>query len=180
MLTRVTATGTPQTRLVVLRGNSGSGKSTIARLLREIVPDQAIVSQDVLRRDVLRVPDAADNASIGLIDLVARYALDRGQSVAVEGILHARRYGPMLLQLVADHRGISRTFVLDVPFEETLRRHATKAKAAEFGEDEMRAWWHGLQLVDGLDEAVIGAGLTADEAAGRIARGCGTAPAAGP
>jgi guanylate kinase len=31
----VTPTGTTATRLIVLRGNSGSGKSTVARAVRE-------------------------------------------------------------------------------------------------------------------------------------------------
>ena len=91
-----------------------------------------IVSQDVVRREILGTRDVADNPSIGLIDLVARYALGRGRHVIVEGALHAPRYGAMLRSLVADHQGVSRAYVMDVPFEETLRRHATKAEADEF------------------------------------------------
>lgn len=165
--------GSTDTRLVILRGNSGSGKTTIAHRLRAQVPDLAIVSQDVIRREILRAPDVAGNPSIGLIDLVARYALDQGQHVVVEGILNAPRYGAMLRSLVADHRGVSRAYVMDVPFEETVRRHATKAKANEFGEAEMRAWWHGLQLVDGLEESVIDAATSADAAAARLLSECG-------
>jgi len=169
----MTMVGSADTRLVILRGNSGSGKTTIARRLRAQVPDLAIVSQDVIRREILGTRDVADNPSIGLIDLVARYALDRGRHVVVEGILNAPRYGAMLRSLVADHQGVSRAYVMDVPFEETLRRHATKAKADEFGEAEMRAWWHGLQLVDGLEEPIIGVDSTADAAAARILSECG-------
>src|SRR5665647_2717057 len=96
-------------------------KTTLARRLRAGIPDLAIVSQDVVRREILGTRDVADNPSIGLIDLVARYALDRGRHVVVEGILNAPRYGAMLRALVADHRGTSRAYVMDVPFEETLR-----------------------------------------------------------
>jgi len=171
----MTAVGSADTRLVILRGNSGSGKTTLARRLRAGIPDLAIVSQDVVRREILGTRDVADNPSIGLIDLVARYALDRGRHVVVEGILNAPRYGAMLRALVADHRGTSRAYVMDVPFEETLRRHATKAKAEEFGEVEMRAWWHGLQFVDGLEESVIGVEASADAAAARVRKECGLA-----
>ena len=100
--------------------------------LRALVPDLVIVSQDVVRHEILGTRDVADNPSIGLIDLVARYALGRGRHVIVEGALHAPRYGAMLRSLVADHQGVSRAYVMDVPFEETLRRHATKAEADEF------------------------------------------------
>ena len=51
----------------------------------------------------------------------------------------------------------------------------TKAKAEEFGEVEMRAWWHGLQLVDGLEESVIGVEASADAAAARVRKECGLA-----
>lgn len=45
--------GTPDTRLVILRGNSGSGKSSVARALqkRRERSQLAVVSQDVVRRD---------------------------------------------------------------------------------------------------------------------------------
>lgn len=100
-----------------------------------------MVSQDVLRRDVLKVPDVAGNPSVGLVDTVARYALDQGMHVVVEGILHAARYGPMLRALAANHVGTTRTYVFDVPVEETLRRHGTRPgaadrRAASTGDDE--------------------------------------------
>ncbi len=43
------------------------------------------------------------------------------------------------------------------------------------GEAEMRAWWHGLQLVDGLEESVIAVEASADAAAARILSECGLA-----
>lgn len=151
-------TGSPETRLIVLRGNSGSGKTTLARSLqRERGRDQvAVISQDVVRREVLWAHDRPGNPAIGLMDLMARYALDRGLSVIVEGILHPDRYGDMILGLTHDHRGTTLSYFWDIPFEETMRRHATKAKAEEFGESEMREWWYGTALIDGLDEVLIG------------------------
>jgi hypothetical protein len=41
-------------------------------------------------------------------------------------------------------------FYLDVPWEETLRRHATRAQASEFGEAERREWYLPRDLL-GLD-----------------------------
>ncbi len=49
--------GTEGTRLVVLRGDSASGKSSVAVCLRErSVRGLAVVGQDNLRRIVLREP----------------------------------------------------------------------------------------------------------------------------
>ncbi|GAA1748715.1 kinase [Streptomonospora arabica] len=152
-----TATGATVTRLIVLRGNSAAGKSTVAaELRRRYGRGIAVVAQDNLRRVVLREKDVPGGANIGLIDVTARYALDHGYHVIVEGILHAARYGDMLRTLRDDHRGLSDCFYLDVSFAGSMRRHATRPQAAEFGEDEMRAWYVAHDLVPGLDEVVIG------------------------
>lgn len=170
-------TGTSETTLIVLRGNSGSGKTAVARALqRQRGRDQlAVISQDVVRREVLWANDRADNPAIGLIDLMARYALDQGFSVVVEGILHPDRYSDMLRRLLQDHNGRSLAYFWNVPFEETLRRHATKAKAAEFGETEMRDWWYGAAYIDGLSEATFGVEVTLDDAIARVSADCGWA-----
>ncbi|MEW2527975.1 hypothetical protein [Streptomyces sp. NPDC047071] len=81
------AVGTKDTRLIVVRGNSASGKSSVTAGLRErFGRNLAIVGQDNLRRTVLRERDRPGGANIGLIDLTACYALDHGFHVVVEGI----------------------------------------------------------------------------------------------
>jgi hypothetical protein len=102
-------TGAESTRLIVLRENSGSGKSSIAAEIRvRHGRGIALVGQDNLRRVVLRERDTADGANIGLIDMVARYALDRRLHVIIDGILYEAHYAAMLRALRDDHRGLSR------------------------------------------------------------------------
>jgi hypothetical protein len=115
----------------------------------------AIVGQDHLRRVVLRERDTAGGANIGLIDVVARYAIDHGYHVIVEGILYAAHYGEMLAALREDHRGVSCFYYLDVPFEETMRRHATKPQASEYGRTEMSGWYRRRDFLPGGFEQVI-------------------------
>jgi predicted kinase len=155
--------GSEASRLVVLRGNSGSGKTSIAAGIRALFGrGVAVVSQDVIRRGVLQEQDVSNGANIGLIDLVARYSLDRGFHVVVEGILGASRYEAMLTALLRDHCGLSRCYYLDVPFEETLARHATKPNANDFGADEMRSWYRPLDLLTTGVERVIPAASSLD------------------
>ncbi|GAA2509481.1 kinase [Streptomyces thermolineatus] len=168
--------GTEQTRLVVLRGNSASGKSSVAAGLREkFGRGLALVAQDNLRRIVLREHDRPGAANIGLIDLTARYALDAGYHVVVEGILYADRYGDMLAQLRADHRGPTHGYYLHVPFDETLTRHATKPIADKVNETQLRNWYRPHDLLPGGIETVIGADSALHETVDRIMRDTGLA-----
>ncbi|MEU9999158.1 AAA family ATPase [Streptomyces sp. NPDC050848] len=166
--------GTEETRLVVLRGNSASGKSSVAAGLRErFGRGLALVGQDNLRRLVLRERDRPGAANIGLIDLTARYALDAGYHVVVEGILYADHYGDMLARLRADHRGPTHGYYLDVPFEDTVARHATKPIADDVDETQLRDWYRPLDLLpDGL-ETVIGAHSSLDRTIDHIMRDTG-------
>lgn len=121
-----------------------------------------------VRRIVLRERDRPGAANIGLIGLTARYALDAGFHVVVEGILYADHYGDMLAQLRADHRGPTHAYYLHVPFEQTLTRHATKRIANEVGKEALRSWYRELDLLPGGIETVIGADSTLNEAVDRI------------
>lgn len=169
--------GTSDMRLIVLRGNSASGKSSVAAGLREkFGRNLAIVAQDNLRRIALRERDRPGGANIGLIDLTARYALDNGFHVVVEGILYADRYGTMLQNLVRAHQGVTRCYYLHVPFEETVLRHATKPDAeylAHVNESHLRGWYREKDLLPGGLETVIDAASTLDDTVQQILSGSG-------
>ncbi|MEU5019467.1 kinase [Streptomyces angustmyceticus] len=167
------------TRLVVLRGNSASGKSSVAAGVRERYGrGLALVGQDNLRRVVLRERDIAGGANIGLIDLTVRHALEHGFHVVLEGILSVAHYGDMLAGLLADLPGRTHCFYLDVPLEETLTRHATKPIADAVGEAELRAWYRPLDLLPGGVETVIPATSSLPETIDRVMRGSGLAESA--
>ncbi|MFE6905834.1 AAA family ATPase [Streptomyces erythrochromogenes] len=176
---RTTAPGNGGTRLVVVRGNSASGKSSVAAGIRDrFGRGLALVGQDNLRRTVLRERDVPGGANIGLIDAVARYALDAGYHVVVEGILYADRYGDMLAGLLRDHRGVSRCYYLDIPIEETLTRHSSKADPdylARVTELELRSWYRERDLLPGGVETVVGADSTLAETIDRVMRDTGLA-----
>ncbi len=165
--------GSDETSLIIVRGNSGSGKSSLAQAIRMIKPREvAIVGQDVLRRQVLHVRDVPENAAVGLIDLTARYALAQGLHVVVEGILKESIYGSMLRTLISDHQGKSFSYRYDLSFDETLRRHLTKDVSARFGANEMRQWWIDQDGLTGIDETVFDGEVSLNEATRRIASDC--------
>jgi adenylate kinase family enzyme len=148
--------GSNHTRLIVPRGNSGAGKSTVARELRESYGrGLAWVSQDLIRRIILKEKDRPGAVNIGLIDQVSRYSLDHGYHVVLDGIFYADRYELMLTALNRDHCGISRFYYLDVSMDETLRRHTTRPQEADFGPDDMRQWHRPKDLLTAIREHVI-------------------------
>ncbi|EPC81767.1 hypothetical protein Lpp126_05515 [Lacticaseibacillus paracasei subsp. paracasei Lpp126] len=74
------------------------------------------------------------------METIARFGLQHQRTVILEGILSAARYGDMLKTLIAE-ADQSLVYYYDLSFDETLRRHAHRAKAKEFGADVMRDWY---------------------------------------
>ncbi len=174
MSTDPTGTGSPTTKLIIIRGNSGSGKSTIAkRLQRRYGRGCALIEQDYLRRIILRERDEPGGIAPDFINHAARFALDHGYHVILEGILHLERYQPMLDDLRTAHRGPTYAFYLDISFDETLRRHATRPQASEFTPDQMRDWYIHRDLLENPDEFVVDESSSEDETTTFIVRTTG-------
>lgn len=142
-------------KLIIIRGNSGSGKTTIAkRLQHDLGYNTLLIPQDVVRREILRVKDGADNPAIQLIHDMAIYGKRLEYTVIIEGILFSKYYGGMLMQLINQFDS-SFVYYLDIPFTETLRRHKTKPNSADFGEKEMREWYREKDLLGVKGEITI-------------------------
>ncbi|WP_155373892.1 kinase [Catellatospora vulcania] len=171
--------GTTSTILVVIRGNSGSGKSSIARAVRLAYGRGcALVEQDHLRRIILRELDGPGGLAPDFIDNTVRYLLDNGYHVVLEGILHERKYGDMARGLLASHRGTSSAFYLDIPFDETVRRHGTRPQVTDFTPEQMRGWYRERDVLGVDGEHVIGPESTFDDSVALIAARSGLAAAA--
>ncbi len=155
-------------RLIIIRGNSGSGKSTLAAELRLHTGRKcALVGQDMLRRVILKEKEIEGNDNIDLIEQTVRFALGRGYDVVLEGIFARSRYGPMLGRL-ANSSPFTYAYYVDVSFEETLCRHASKPNAHEFGEKEMRGWWLENDVLGFPGEKRLGVELSFEESIGLI------------
>jgi adenylylsulfate kinase-like enzyme len=162
-------------KLIVLRGNSASGKSTVAGLVRQASSRKiAIVEQDYLRRIVLKEREAEGTDNIDLIFQTATFALSRGYDVVLEGILTFHRYGEMLRELVRgcpDHH----VFYFEVSLEETLRRHATKPIAHEVGAHLLYEWYRERDVTGFANETIIPEASSVEESVGLIVRQSGLA-----
>ncbi|MBD3109232.1 kinase [Bacillus sp. AGMB 02131] len=153
-----------ESKLIIIRGNSGSGKTTIAESLQnQFGNGTLLVAQDVVRRDMLKVHDRDGNLSIDLIRQIAEYGKDKCEFVIVEGILNSTRYGEMLSNLIRFYNDKAYTFYFDLSFEETVRRHNLRSKKMQFGEDSLRAWWTPKDYLGVNGEIVLTNDMSQDD-----------------
>lgn len=156
--------------LVIIRGNSGSGKSTVARELRQhFDPQPMLIAQDTVRRELLAVKDRPGNPTPELLADLCRWSARRGGITILEGILDNDKYSS-LFQLLPGMFSRIHAYYLDIPFDETLRRHATRPQSADFGEDAMRRWYRTDNLIGFIPETIITADSTLEETVERILR----------
>ena len=80
----------------------------------------------------------------------------------VEGILPRVRYGGMLAELAREYAGSAYFYYLDIPFDETVRRHATREKASAFTAADMADWYRARDLLEEPRETVIDESSTLD------------------
>lgn len=113
-------------KLIIFRGNSGSGKTTIAKELQNRFGNNTmLISQDVIRRDMLKVKDGERTTALQLMKELLIYGTE----------VYA--------------------YYFDLSFEETLKRHQTKLNCHEFGEEAMKRWWREKDFSDVLNEVII-------------------------
>lgn len=143
-------------KLIILRGNSGSGKTTIAKELQKgFGRNTMLISQDVVRRDILRVKDGENTEALPLMKELLTYGRNHCEIVILEGIMYADWYKPLFELAVQLYGTDIFAYYFDLPFEETLKRHQTKPNCNEFGEEAMRRWWRDKDFSDVLSERVI-------------------------
>jgi energy-coupling factor transporter ATP-binding protein EcfA2 len=151
-----------KTTLVIIRGNSGAGKSTVARQLQLLLEGTLLVPQDLVRRDMLRVKDTVGNLSVELIKQIALYGIGKVNYVIIEGILNTRMYKTMLSELI-DAFDESHVYYYDISLKETIARHKTKPNANDFGIVELTAWFTDKDYLDSPNEKIISETMSVDE-----------------
>ena len=151
-------------KIVILRGNSGSGKSTVAKKLQErLGRGTLLISQDSVRRELLHVYGGPDQRSIDLLQSMIQFGNKSCDITILEGILYADGHNHIFEQIKRIFENNIFAYYLELPFEETLKRHMSKPNCNEFGETEMRRWWRERDYVSCIDEEIINENMSADE-----------------
>ena len=151
-------------KLIILRGNSGSGKTTTGEALqRKFGRGTMLISQDVVRREMLFVKDGPNPEASKLLLELALYGKSNCNIVILEGILNSKWYKNLFEDLLDEFKDQIFAYYFDIPFEETLIRHQQKPNAHEFGEKEMREWWNEKDLLNIIPELLLYKELSLNE-----------------
>lgn len=156
-------------KLIIIRGNSGSGKTILANALqRKFGRNTMVISQDVIRREMLYVKDRVGNEAVDLMINLLRYGASHCEVVILEGILNSDIYKPLFEAAAEEYGKNIYAYYYDITFEETLARHATKPNRFSFGETDMRRWWREKDHIGFIEEKNITGDSSLTETADRI------------
>ena len=151
-------------KIIVLRGNSGSGKSTVADALqKKIGRGTFLISQDYVRREMLWVKDRPNNMAIDLLKHLVIYGNQNCEVSILDGILYTDIYSDLFCLINELYAGQTFAYYFDIPFEETLKRHSQKPISNKFGETEMRSWWREKDFLKNINEKTIPKEMNVDD-----------------
>ena len=156
-------------QIIILRGNSASGKSTVAKALQQkIGRGTFLVSQDYVRREMLFSQTGQHSQAVVLLKNLIEYGFHHCEITILDGILDAEAYESLfrrIKELFADNIF---AYYFDIPFEETLNRHSQKPYANEVGEAKLREWWKADDFINIIEEKIITKDASISETVERI------------
>lgn len=145
-------------KLIVLRGNSGSGKTTVAKeLQKRFGQNTMLISQDVIRRDILNTKDGKNTLTLPLLKQLLEYGYSNCKYVILEGILRSDWYSDLFDLAIGLYGNNIFAYYYDIPFEITIERYKTKSADIQdrFNENDMRRWWVEKDYAEALSEQAI-------------------------
>lgn len=156
-------------KIIIIRGNSGSGKTTVSKALQAKIPKGTLLIPHDLVRMVMfgEFGDAIGNPSIKLLENLVAYGHQNCDLVILEGILNSYIYKDLFVTIEKLFNGQIFAYYFDLPFEETVKRHAQR-DWHEFGEKEMREWWREKDFIINIREKIISKEMSLDETVERI------------
>lgn len=143
-------------KIILIRGNSGSGKTSVAKILQSKLGEGTfLISQDTVRREMLMVKDKKGNEAVSLLCELVKYGRENCEIVILEGILNSEIYYELFQTVKNEYNSNIFAYYYDLPFEETVLRHKTSLKVYDFNEDDMKKWWKDKDYIGFIKEKIL-------------------------
>lgn len=129
--------------LIILRGPSASGKSTVATLLKKTLKGKvAVFDFDIFRKNFLGLQGDYYPVAAKMLMDTALTALEAGYEVIIDGFYRMEMFPDLLPNLIKKHPDNNYMFYFDVSLDATIERHSNREKSDDFGEKELREWYY--------------------------------------
>src|SRR5215472_1339685 len=164
---------TPVTKLIILRGASAVGKSTVAEALMERTRRPTVlVELDYYRFGFVNPPKRDHNLEFELSSNDTITALQLGFDVIFDGNFTSTAHDPFLEKLFRAHPKENYLFYLDASLPETLRRHGTKSNP-RISAEKMREVYKNASPTGREEEVVIPEDSSLEQTVEQIVRTTG-------
>jgi thymidylate kinase len=161
------------TKLIILRGPSAVGKSTVAKALMELTQRPTVlVELDYYRFSFVNPPRRDHNLEYELSGSDVLIALRLGFDVIFDGNFTADAHDPFLVRLFRAHAEQNYLFYLDASLAETLRRHKTKSNP-RISAEKMREVYKYASPTGRKDEVVIPGDSSLEQTVDQIVQATG-------
>ncbi len=151
-------------KIILIRGNSGSGKTSLANLLHKEIPGSCLIHQDVIRRDILNTHD--DLVIQELIIAMLEVMKKQEQPIILEGIFRKDKY-QKLFDYLFNHFDCD-CYYYDLSFEETLKRHQTRNEKEEFDDKTMKSWFREQDQLNIAQEILFDQNVSLKQAIDKV------------
>jgi adenylate kinase family enzyme len=144
-------------KLIILRGNSGSGKSTVAKALFEQVTKPAVLIEQDYYRFIFKPAGGTLNSKTihKMIKANVLAALKDNYDLILEGIFNVKSWKVIFDEIFEIHPKDNFIFYFDISFGETIKRHRTKPNKDEWSEADMKDWYNPRDFMGYEFEYVI-------------------------
>ena len=159
-------------KLIILRGNSGSGKTSVAKALQKRLGfNTMLISHDMVRMQMLHIwGKDGIAASLPLMMELVKYGKEHSHITILEGVLDSNEYRKLFEVCAVLFGKEIHAYYYDLPFEETLLRHQTKPNWMDFDEADMRRWWREKDYLTTIPETILTKEISLEEDVEQIYR----------
>ena len=166
-------------KLIILRGNAGSGKSTISAELKQKLNGEVLyLEQDLFRLNIIKVKNdenfsvRRNTQTIGAVLSLLKWGKDNFDYIILEGIYSVPNYTTMFDEIKKMFNQFY-AYYFDLTFEETAKRHLTREKSKIFGVEAMREWFKEKNYLPQIEETKITKDQSKDEIVNMILKDIG-------